>query len=136
MKDLVKRKNPEDAEAASEILRWAENNNVRLWWGKGARDGSFFPMVDVPDSQRWTISVWTYGRVEIQFQYLKEYPPFDKHSVREELARRLNELPGITIPPNKLDQRPSFSISVLTSQEAMKQFLAILDWIVQEQRGQ
>lgn len=73
--------------------------------------------------------------VEIQFQYLKEYQPFAEREMRVELANRLNDIPGINIPNNKLDLRPSFPITVLTNQEGLKSFLAVLDWIVDQYRS-
>jgi hypothetical protein len=40
--------------------------------------------------------VWTYGRVEVQFETLKNNPPFDDEAKRLELCRRLNEIPGVS----------------------------------------
>ena len=80
------------------------------------------------------ISVWTYGRVEMQFQMMKKQPPFDDLQKREELRTQLNAMRGITIPPDGVERRPSFSLVALCDDAAMEQFLAVLDWTIAEIR--
>ena len=43
---------------------------MRIWWGQGKQDGSFYPMLDHAGDTHWTISVWTYARVYVQFDRL------------------------------------------------------------------
>ncbi|MBY0528277.1 MAG: hypothetical protein K2R98_33110 [Gemmataceae bacterium] len=132
---LSQRYGPAEAEVAQDILDWAKKNNLRLWWGKGAKDGSFFPMIDHNGLKNSIISVWTYGRLEIQFQWMKERPPFDAEAKRRELRDRLNRVPGIEIPLDSLTLRPRILLSTLADKTALTQFLAVLDWFVQEVRG-
>lgn len=107
---------------------------LRIWWGKGAKDGSFFPMLDLLQGGRWTISVWTYGRVEIQFQQMRRNPPFDDEARRLELLHRFNQVPGISIPRSRLNVRPAFPIGVLENGAAFTAFVEVLDWMVQAYR--
>src|SRR5262249_35971264 len=100
--NLETRRGSNEANIARKILAWAQTRNLRLWWGQGKHDGSFFPMFDYQGKQYWLISVWTYGRVEIQFQMLKTARPFDTEAKRFELLQRLNELPGVIIPPDAI----------------------------------
>jgi hypothetical protein len=65
LQELESRCSAEDAEVARKILQWAKSNSLRIDWGKGAKDGSFFPMLDYAGSTYWLISVWTYGRIEV-----------------------------------------------------------------------
>jgi hypothetical protein len=96
--DLESKRGPEEANIARKILEWAETNTLYIWWGKGKQDGSFFPMFEHKGTWHWLISVWTYGRVEVQFQQMKTRPPLDEQSKRQELLGRLNDIPGIAIP--------------------------------------
>ena len=89
-------------------------------------------MFDDQGKQYWLISVWTYGRIEIQFQMMKTTPPFEAEAKRVELLQRLNALPGVTIPPDAITRRPSIRLSVLHEETVLQQFLAICDWIIQE----
>jgi hypothetical protein len=43
--DLWQRRGAKETEAAREILAWAKKCVLRIWWGKGKRDGSFYPML-------------------------------------------------------------------------------------------
>jgi len=69
--ELASRRSSDDAEVARNILEWAKNKLPRFWWGKGKQDGSFFPILDHNNISYYPIAVWTYGKVEIQFQWLK-----------------------------------------------------------------
>lgn len=59
-------------------------------------------------------------------------PPFDDELKRLEFLRRLNEIPGVTIPDKAIDKYPSISLSTLNNKAALNQFLETLDWVVQE----
>ena len=80
-------------------------------------------------------ATYTYGRIEIYFQYLKPKPPFNDEDKRLELRRRLNEIPGANIPPDGISRRPSIRLHLLAAPEVMKQFLGALDWTLQEIRA-
>ena len=58
--------------------------------------------------------------------------PFSKESERLELLRRLNEIPGINLSVSRIKKRPSFPLSVLKDETALRQFLEVLNWFVQE----
>ncbi len=64
-------------------------------------------MFDYRGVPYYLIAVWTYGKVEIQFQMMKMQSPFDNESKRLELLRRLNEIPGIVISPEAITKRPN-----------------------------
>jgi len=132
---LTQRRGATEAGAARAILDWAKKSNLRLWWGKGAKDGSFFPMLDYKGQGNSIISVWTYGRIEVQFQWMKERLPFDAEAKRLELRDRLNKIPGVDIPADAITLRPRILLSALTDKAALAQFLAVLDWFVQEVRA-
>lgn len=129
---LVERWGNADAEAARAVLDWAKRNSLRIWWGKGSKDGSFYPMLDWKGSTHFTVSVWTYGRLDIQFQWMKVRPPFDDEQKRQELRHRLNQIPGVDIPAGAVTLRPRILLSTLTDKAAMEQFLGVLDWLVQQ----
>ena len=61
-------------------------------------------------------------------------PPFGKESERRELARRLSEIHGMSIPEAALNKRPSFKLSLLTGSGSLEKFLAAFDWVLTEIR--
>jgi hypothetical protein len=129
---LRERRGEAEAEVARTILDWAKSNSLRIWWGRGANDGSFFPMLDWKDRDNFTVAVWTNGRLKVLFQWMKNRPPFDDEQKRQELRRRLNQIHGVAIPAEKIALRPSIPLSALTDKSSMEQFLGVLDWLVQE----
>lgn len=132
--ELTARCGEEQAELARRILQAAEQMGCRIWWGKGARSGSFFPMVNQAGDQYWTIALWTYGTIEIQYQWMRRKPPFDAAPKREELRMKLNAIPGIAIPPDGIDKRPNVPLQALIAPGALERFLEILGWVVGEIR--
>ena len=130
--ELEVRHGTEVSWVAREILKWAKNRKFRIWWGKGSISGSFFPIIDHDGESNQIISVWTYGTTEIQFQWMKTKPPFDSESVRMELLRRLNEIPGITLPADAITRRPNIPLSAFKEEGVLQRFLETLDWAVQK----
>ena len=134
-KDLQERQGDDLVAVAVKILTWAEEAGLRIWWGKGQQDGSFFPMTDHGGDVHWLISVWTYGRLEIQFQMMKKNPPFEDEKLRRDLLSRLNAITGIAFPENAITRRPSIPLSLLEDKATLEQFLEVLDWVIQEIRS-
>lgn len=100
----------------------------------GAHQGSWTPvrlvngrplgpiMVDTPPS----------GRIEVLFQYLQRYPPFDDERKRLELRRRINEIPGVSLAREDITRRPSIPLSLLTQDVALEQMKSVLKWFEDE----
>jgi hypothetical protein len=135
LQELQSRRGEKETRVARKILEWAETNQLRIWWGKGRKDGSFFPMIEERGTTHWLISIWTYGRLEVQFQMMQTKPPFSTEAKRLELLHRLNSLPGIVIPRDGITRRPTISLSILMNDVVLGQFLAALDWVIQEVRA-
>jgi hypothetical protein len=129
--DLRARRGPDEAQVARDILEWAQTNLPRFTWGTGKQHGSFIPVLDHKGMSYYPVAIYTYGRVEIQFQHMIARP-FDDESKRLALLRRLIEIEGVDIPAGKITKRPSIPLSALRSAAALKQFFQAFDWYVQE----
>jgi hypothetical protein len=132
---LQERTGTQEVTAARRILEWARVRGLKVGWGKGRLDGSFTPEVEHGGMLYKFIRVYTYGSVEILFEYLYDQPPFDDESVRRELLRRLNEIPGTSISVAKITMRPTVSLGLLKEDAVIEQFLGTLDWIIEEIRA-
>jgi len=124
---------PKGAEVASKILYWAETKMLKIDWGKGSTMGMFQPLVEYEDHIHHTISIWTYGKIQIEFKYME--PPFNTEEKRHELIDRLNKIQGVSIPLNKINGEPSIPIELFYDENKLKQFIGTLDWIVEEIRS-
>jgi hypothetical protein len=65
---------------------------------------------------------------------MRRQPPFDDLQRREALRAKLSEMAGLTIPPDGVERRPSFSLSVLRDDRVMRHFLSTMDWVLAEIR--
>lgn len=131
-RDMKERHSSEELMVARKIFEWAQHKNLRSSWGQGKRDGSFFPVFDHDGNWYTLIALWTNGSVEFQFQYMKAKPPFSDHSKRLEFLHKLNEIPGISISEESINQRPSFPLKNLKDEVILKQFLKTLEWAINE----
>ncbi|MCX6678312.1 MAG: hypothetical protein NTU95_10295 [Methanothrix sp.] len=121
---------PKGAEVANQILNWAETKMLKIDWGKGSTKGMFQPLVEYEGHIHHTISIWTYGKIQIEFVYME--PPFDTEDKRHELIDHLNKIQGVSIPLNKTTGEPSIPIELFYDENKLKQFIATLDWVVEE----
>lgn len=129
--ELHRQHGEETTFGARGILEWAQPK-FQVWWGKGKRSGSFVPFFYHKEKQHQLFAVWTYGAVEIYFYWYSFKPPFDAADKRLELLNKLNQIPGVNIPPDGINRRPSFSLSALAKNDGLDQFLSIYDWVVEE----
>jgi hypothetical protein len=63
----------------------------------------------------WPFSLWPNGGVELDMKAmaLRQWPLFDRLAMREELRDRLERIPGVSIPAERLDKLPTFPTSTL-----------------------
>jgi len=122
----------QDVATAQKILEWTKTRNLRVWWGKGAVDGSYFPMFDCAGQTHWLFAVWTYGSVEIQFQHMPQRKVFASEERRRDLLGRLNAAIGLALPDDGIRRRLSLPLSALVGDEALQGFLAVWDWYMEE----
>jgi hypothetical protein len=128
--DLSHRRGEQEAAVARRLLDWAKNHGLRVWWGQGKKDGSFFPSYVNRLGQHLHFSVWTYGSVELQFQRMKS-PPFADEAKRKELARRLSAI-GVLIPDEAVNRRPTFGLDRLLTPGRFDEFVGVFDWVLLE----
>ena len=125
----------EAAIVARRILQWARDSTTRLWWGEGARTGSFVPIVYHKGRDHQLFAVYTYGKLEVYFYWYQYKPPFDSTEKRLELLERLNAIEGVSLPEEAIRRRPSIPLAELKDQTKLEQFLQVLDWVLQEIRA-
>jgi hypothetical protein len=134
MRELEERNGSGAAEVAGRILEWSEKRGLRAWFGRGQQDGSLTAGFE-EGIGCYPFSLYTYGRVEVQFQALSRRPPFDEPEMREALRTRLNGIgDAVSLPVDGLDRRPSFPLSVLEDSSHLQAFLDAMDWVFSEVR--
>jgi len=124
-------KNGADAKiVVDQLLEWSKANMCRDTWGQGVKDGSYVPAIDYGGETLAPIAIYTYGRVEIQFQHMRRHSVFADEAKRKLLLARLNSIDGISLPEDSFNRRPSIPILDLAPENVWSGFEETLDWIV------
>lgn len=125
---LDKSASPAARDVARKLLEWSKRSAPWVRYGSGQLRGSFLPSFAGQERDFRPFSVWTDGRMQIQFGYFDPHPALSSDEFREELARRLREESGLAVPPHLLHGFPEFDLAVLSQPESLERFLAIIDW--------
>ena len=129
---LRKRSNKREFAVAKQILNWAERKNLRIAWGTGSVDGSFYPMLDLGGISHYTFCVRTgYKNAHIQLQFAQLKKPFDNPKTRQELADKVQKATGRRFQNSELIKYPSIMLSTLTQQK-LQDFLEVFDWYIEQ----
>lgn len=121
--------------AATGLYDWAIGRGLRVGYGRGKVDGSMVPSFTVEGREYFPIALYTYGRVEIQFQFMTR-PPFDDLALRRVLLRRINDVPGISLPEDSITRRPRVPLADLGRDPTMlKGLQSALDWFCDTARA-
>jgi hypothetical protein len=129
-------RSPEAAHAVRPIVEWAKQRMSDTWMGAGKVDGSLAPLVYMSDGRQFfPFILWTYGTIEIQFAALSRRPPFDDADLRRELRDRLEAIPAVAIPDDKLDKRPGIPMSMLSDPAALQRFIDAMEWVLDRRQA-
>ena len=72
--ELERRFGVVEARAARRVLEWAHSAGAVLDWGSGTQSGSAFINPVGAGRRVWPVAIWTYGKIEVQFQGLARVP--------------------------------------------------------------
>jgi hypothetical protein len=119
---------------AETIVDWMKSVGT-VWFGQGARSGSINLTVTAKGQNYSPIKIWTYGNIEIEFEYLKTKGPFASAAKRRDLLGRLNKIEGISLMEEQIEVRPTVLLSTLSSEVRLSSFLGVMDWVVDQLRA-
>jgi hypothetical protein len=122
------------AKVAEKIADWMQRTGDGLWFGQGLKDGSIFMLVIVGSQRVFPFSIWTYGRVEINFQNLMKSPFRGEEECRE-LLNRLNSIEGVNLSADRIALRPTFPLRSILDERRLEQFLEVMSWLIAELRA-
>jgi len=134
LEQLGRRRSPGAAAVAKKIIDWSAEHMTRLTWGHGKQDGSCIPEFRVHDVPYWFFAIWSYGRVELEFQHLQSKRPFDDPAIRMAFVERINEIHGAAVPLEAISRRPAFPLTALEDPGSLKAFFAAIEWAMDTAR--
>lgn len=127
-KDLKKRQGEDDAIVARSILNWAMSKSLRIHWGKGGVEGTYYPILDHKGQANKIFGVYSPGKILVDFQS----NPLEKMEQKIELMNRLNAIDGVVFQEKYVHSWGSFLISVLKKESKLKHFFDIFEWVIEE----
>jgi hypothetical protein len=128
LEDLELRLRTEEAKIARQIIDWAESKSLWIQWGKGAVEGTYYPMLNHEGKANKIFGVFSTGRIEIDFRH----HPFENEAQKVELLGRLNSIPGVSMPDKAIETWSSFPLSTLKEASSLKHFFEISEWVIEE----
>ncbi len=132
LEELERESGKQDADVAREILHWSLKSFPRLSWGKGMTVGGFAPAMTHAGRPYWLFYVYTYGKLEVGFQWMSRMPPFDQSDKRLELLRKLNEIPGVELPESALTKRPRIPLATFAAPDSLSKLFEVTEWFLAE----
>lgn len=115
-------------ELAKSLRDWILPLVDEITWGKTV--GRFTPTIHVHGSEVQLFGLRTNARLGIRFMYLRRKPPFDDRELRQELLRRMNEIPRLDWPPKAIDGKPNFSLELLTDPVGLQKCKSAIEWMI------
>ena len=137
---IESRVGPEARRTAERVAQWMREHADQVWFGSGSQDGSMGMTIVVNGNNYYPIAIWSYGRIEVRFQYLLK-GPFESEERRRELLERLNKIDGISLSPDSITLRPPIPMAALSGGARVDSFLnpnygyASRRWLVSEMEG-
>lgn len=131
---IESRVGPDARRTAERVAQWMREHADQVWFGSGNQDGSMGMTIVVNGNNYYPIAIWSYGRIELRFQYLLK-GPFESEEKRRELLERLNKIDGISLPPDSITLRPAIPMVALSGGARVDSFLRVMDWLVGELRA-
>lgn len=123
-----------DAEVARRIFAWAHERGLRVQWGKGTKEGSAGPKLDLDGAVCNMFVLYTGGGLSVQFVSMN-VPPFSDAQKRNELRQQLNDAAGLQFESKGLEGWPTVRISLLGQPGSLEGFLGVWDWYIESIRS-
>jgi hypothetical protein len=130
--DMRNRCSGDVLKVAIKIIEWIKSRRLGPAYGKGGVNGSFFPKINSKIKKFRPFTVYSEGRMEIWFAFIKQLQPFDNEQKLLELLFRLNQISGVNLEKESINCYPGIRLSVFIEDHAINQFFAIFDWVIQE----
>lgn len=129
--EKIRKERPEvEVIFAEKIFAWSRKHNIEPVWGIGPTNGScFFKIFGELKGSKW-FGLWTDGNVEIRFNFLREFPPFNNDGKFREYLQKISEFTGVLIPDEKINSYINFRSSM--NSETVDKLIGLFDGIIQE----
>jgi hypothetical protein len=117
MTALGEKSSPRAVAVAKSVLNWSRERGLRIWGGAD----SFMPVFDYEGRGHGFMSVKRAGQVQFQFYWMK--PPHGRIEDRIDLWQKLVNIPGVEIPRDRLNGKPSVPLEAFADPAQLESLL-------------
>lgn len=128
----LRRTSPEAVTVAEQLLHWAQDRGLHIWWGSGAKVGYGSVVISSPDGvNARPFGLSTDGKLDLYPPQIRLLPPFDRDGVRLDFLRRIGAAAEVPVADAVADQSfKSFPLETLALPERYEAAVSALDWFV------
>lgn len=111
------------------LYDWFIEQDLRIWWGQGTREGSFVVVKDIDGLGYQLLRMESRGKLQLTLDYLRQRPAFENQDLTREVIQKLNNSTGLNLPEDA--KRPGFSAALLLDEKNLSAFKATLSSLIQ-----
>lgn len=130
---LAKTRGSEAADVAEKVLDWS-GAHCEIWWGEGAKWGSFVPRIYHLGVKYQLFAVWTSGQVVPYISVLSSKPALTDSEPIRNLLDALNQIGGVSLSDSAFEKEPSFDLAALAAPGALQLFFDALETLIADIR--
>src|SRR5262249_49777844 len=110
LKEMLESRGPEGCRVARQMVEWARQQRLTPTFIKRQNSASFIPIVEASGGLRYPVSVNTSGNIWVQMRWLRDSAPFRDEARRQVLWQKLNGIPGVEVPPERMTGFPTIPL--------------------------
>jgi very-short-patch-repair endonuclease len=111
------------AEVAQELIDWADEYGMKLWWRMSADLPMVTPCVERNNVAHFLFSILADGNIAVHLGELK--PPMNDPERKRRIVQQLNLIKGVAIKPEAIRGTVSIPLAVLRTEFGMEAFTSI-----------
>ena len=77
-------------------------------------------------------AVYTTGKLDLYLAWHRQKRPFDQEDLQEELLNKLNEIEGISLPPEAMLRQPKIILADFTDEKRLAKLLSVHEWMIEQ----
>lgn len=108
--------------SVKKLYEWAVRKNLKNYWGKGKKSGSWIPAFDSQGAY-FPFIFWSEGSLNIQFDVIARRPLFESRQSRLELLNKLKNA-GINLPESAVDKGAYIKKAINNDD-----FIKVFEWL-------
>lgn len=120
----------EDIDFFMKAMEWVKTNGLAGRWGKGSKQGGYYPYFIYKGIEVTIFSIWTTKHVEIEFSTLNSRLPAGNEGILIDLLNRLNNLQGVNLPDSSIKKYPNIKINIISQEKNKEKFFKTFSWFV------